>query len=108
MPRSFWLTYVAVENAERNGVAARAVCDTAPVELVHGEFAFVLANIEARVLIPLADAIAARVARGGTLVLSGILRGQEQDVRAAYPRLTLEATKLDGEWAALVLQRSTA
>jgi ribosomal protein L11 methyltransferase len=95
---------VVVETAERNGVEARVTADATPVESLDERYDLVLANIEARVLIPLAAAIAARVAPGGTLVLSGLLVGQEDDVIAAYPGLMCEARPTLGEWAALVLR----
>lgn len=96
---------VATENAEENDVADRIVASTDDVAALTEEFPFVVANIEAKVLIPLAVPIASRVAPGGALVLSGILRGQEDEVRAAYPALDLEATEFDGEWVALRLRR---
>lgn len=99
---------VVVETAERNEVAARLDANTTPVEDLTGTYDLVLANIEARVLIPLADALTARVAPGGTLVLSGILVGQEDDVLAAYPTLRCEARPVMGEWAALVLRAAPA
>jgi ribosomal protein L11 methyltransferase len=94
---------VARENADRNGLGARLVVSTTPVEEVDGSFPVVMANIEARVLIPLAGAIAGRVARGGLLVLSGILAGQEDDVVAAYPAFRTVTTDLEGEWVCLAL-----
>lgn len=97
---------VVVETAERNAVAERVDAGTTPLEEVRGTFDFVLANIEARVLIPLASAVSARVAPGGTLVLSGILVGQEDDVIAAYSGLRCEARPTMGEWAAIVLRRA--
>lgn len=96
---------VVVETAERNAVAKRLVAGTTPIEDVGGAYNLVLANIEARVLIPLAGPIAARVAPGGTLVLSGLLVGQEEDVIAAYPGLRCEVRPTMGEWAAVVLRR---
>ncbi len=99
---------VVVETAERNEVAARLEANTTPVEELSGTYDLVLANIEARVLIPLAGALAARVAPGGTLVLSGILVGQEDEVLAAYPTLRCEARPVMGEWAALVLRAAPA
>jgi len=99
---------VVVETAERNGVEARIRADATPVETLTDRYDLVLANIEARVLIPLAGAIAARVTPGGTLVLSGILVGQEDDVLAAYPALRCEARPTLGEWAALVLRAPDA
>jgi ribosomal protein L11 methylase PrmA len=59
------------------------------------------------VLIPLAAAIAARVAPGGLLLLSGILVGQENDVKAAYPAFSVEASPVEGEWIALVLKKTS-
>jgi ribosomal protein L11 methyltransferase len=96
---------VTNENALLNGVADRLVASVDDVSLIRDTFPFVVANIEARVLIPLAASIAARVAPGGTLVLSGILRGQEDDVRAAYAELELVEIPTDGEWVAIVLRR---
>lgn len=95
---------VAKENAARNGLEARFVADTTPVEAIDMRYPVVLANIEARVLIPLADAIKATVAEGGLLVLSGILAGQEDDVARAYAPFMVEETPREGEWVALVLR----
>lgn len=95
---------VTRENAAFNDVAERVTASTTPVEQVTGQYALVLANIQADVLIPLAAPIAARVAPGGTLLLSGILVGQEEQVRAAYPRFTLEESPREGEWIALILK----
>lgn len=95
---------VARENAERNGLSSRFVADTTPVEAIEGRYPVVLANIEARVLIPMASALKAKVERGGLLILSGILAGQEGDVASAYAPFTLEETLSEGEWVALVMR----
>lgn len=95
---------VAKENVERNGLADRFVADTTPVEDIAARYPVVLANIEARVLIPLADAIKKTVAPGGLLVLSGILVGQEDDVAKAYAPFTVEEMPTEGEWVAIVLR----
>lgn len=97
---------VCAENAAVNGCEAKIVAATTDVSDLEERFPFVVANIEARVLVPLAPAIAARVDAGGQLVLSGILRGQEDDVVGAYPGFTLVETTRDGEWVALTLRRS--
>lgn len=99
---------VTLENAQVNGVEARVVASTRPVDEERERYPWVLANIEARVLVPLASAIAATVAPGGTLVLSGILVGQEDEVRAAYAGLAEVARPRKGEWVALVLRRDEA
>jgi ribosomal protein L11 methyltransferase len=95
---------VTRENAELNQVSERVRAATTPIEEVEGRYPIVLANIQANVLVPLAAPIAARVATGGLLLLSGILIGQETDVLAAYPQFTLEESPQEGEWIALVLK----
>ena len=100
---------VAAENAERNGVALE-LSDAVPSALA-GEFDVVLANILANTLVELAPGIAARLARGGTLFLSGILAGQEDGVRAAYlaqglARLVPDGDRAEGEWRLVALERS--
>jgi ribosomal protein L11 methyltransferase len=91
----------------RNAVLERLSISAVPVEEVHGPFDVVLANILPDVLVPLAGAIAARVADGGTLVLSGILRELADGVEAAYVARGLNATaRLDEDgWRALVMTR---
>lgn len=97
---------VTLENAAQNGVTSQVSADTTPVEAVRDEYPLVLANIQASVLVPFAEAIAARVSPGGLLMLSGILRGQEDEVKAAYPQFTLEASPTEGEWIALILTKT--
>jgi ribosomal protein L11 methyltransferase len=95
---------VTRENAESNEVSERIQADTTPVEALSECYELVLANIQASVLVPLANAIAQRVAPSGLLLMSGILKGQEQEVLAAYPGFTLVQAPEEGEWVALILQ----
>jgi ribosomal protein L11 methyltransferase len=100
---------VTRENAERNGRGAELRADGAPIESVGELFGVVLANIEAKTLVELAPALTARVAKGGWLVLSGILgsravASQWTDVRAAYEGLVVEEVREKGEWLAAVLR----
>jgi ribosomal protein L11 methyltransferase len=95
---------VTRENATRNGLDERVDADTAPIEAIATKHPVVVANIEARVLIPMAPELSRRVAPGGVLVLSGILAPQKDDVRAAYASFALEETREKGEWVALVLR----
>jgi ribosomal protein L11 methyltransferase len=97
---------VAIENARRNGLDGRMTADTSPLSAVHASYGVVTANIEARVLIPMARELEARVARGGMLVLSGILDGQQDEVRSAFGDLELLRAPAEGEWIALVLSRA--
>jgi len=95
---------VTRENAARNGLEARVTCDTAPLKEIGERFPVVVANIEARVLVPMAAELEACVASGGLLILSGILAPQKEEVRTAYPRFLVEETRERGEWIALVLR----
>lgn len=71
------------DNAQRNGVAERIEVHLPQDEPI-AQYPVVLANILASALIALADTLAARVAPGGRIALSGILAGQEDDVLARY------------------------
>jgi ribosomal protein L11 methyltransferase len=97
---------VARENAERNGV--RLALTGEPPARIGGAFEVVVANILANTLVALAPELAPRVAPGGTLLLSGILAGQEDEVRAAYLAQGLAAApgREDGEWRLVVLRRA--
>jgi ribosomal protein L11 methyltransferase len=92
------------ENAAINGVSARIAASTTPLDELEQRYPLVLANIEARVLVPLAAAVAARVAAGGRLLLSGLLHADVERVRAAYPAFRELARPTSGDWCALVLE----
>jgi ribosomal protein L11 methyltransferase len=84
-------------NAALNGLALRAEL---PDALGDSRYDIVMANILSQPLMILAPALAARVAPGGRLVLSGILDSQADDVISAYAGL-LKLTTLAREegWA---------
>ena len=98
---------VARENATRNGAALELT--GAAVDEIAGTFDVVVANILANVLVELAPALAARVAPGGVLLLSGILGPQEEEVRRAHVEAGLQplgdGDRRDGEWSLLALRR---
>jgi ribosomal protein L11 methyltransferase len=101
---------VCAENCEANGVGARVESAETPVEDVREAFPLVLANIQAHVLLALQDAILARVAPGGTLVLSGLLSTQAPGVAEAYvaaglAQVALRPSADDAHWTSVVLQR---
>lgn len=75
---------VALENAEQNGLQDRLTLTGADVTELGEAFPLVVANILSGPLIDMAPALAATVAPGGRLVLSGILGTQADDVVAAY------------------------
>jgi ribosomal protein L11 methyltransferase len=96
---------VARDNFRRNDALARIEADTAPLQSIGEAYDVVTANIEARVLIAMAEPLARCVGPGGVLILSGILEPQASEVRAAFPALVLEEAATFGEWIALVLER---
>jgi len=71
------------DNAVRNNVAGR-LSVVGSADQVHGKFDVVVANILAGPLIQMAESIAAHVADGCMLVLSGILSEQIDEVLCAY------------------------
>jgi len=86
------------DNAERNGIDARLAVyrpDDAPGE----RYPVVVANILAVALDALAEQLAARVASGGRLALSGILAGQESALLQRYaPWFDSLQVAREGDW----------
>ncbi|MBB3975324.1 ribosomal protein L11 methyltransferase [Rhizobium azooxidifex] len=82
-------TRVARENVRKNGIATGMTLETATgfhhtVFRRHGPFDLIIANILARPLMRMAPQLAAHLAPGGHVVLSGILANQRWKVIAAY------------------------
>ena len=101
---------VTDENAWLNGVGpwvASVVADglTHPVLAASAPYDLIVANILAGPLTRLARQIAATLAPGGTLVLSGLLHNQENMILSFYHPLRLIRRWRDGPWSALVLAK---
>ncbi|MCC2610393.1 50S ribosomal protein L11 methyltransferase [Neorhizobium petrolearium] len=80
---------VAKENVRRNGIASGIRLETAPgfhspAFRKEGPFDLIIANILARPLMKVAPQLAAHLAPGGSVILSGILAGQRWKVLSAY------------------------
>ncbi|AAZ96133.1 ribosomal protein L11 methyltransferase [Thiobacillus denitrificans ATCC 25259] len=74
-----------------------------PGELAAGEYDVVVANILTNPLKAMAPLLAGRVRSGGSLVLSGILAEQAEDVMAVYrPWFVFDAPASDEGWVRLV------
>jgi len=86
------------DNAERNGEQARLQVFL-PQDEPAATYPIVVANILASALDALAELLAARVAVGGRIALSGILHGQEGDLLQRYSAWfdDLQAEQ-DGDW----------
>jgi ribosomal protein L11 methyltransferase len=72
------------DNAVRNAVGERLAVYLPDDEPIATPYPIVVANILASALDALADTLAARVAPGGRIALSGILAGQEDALLARY------------------------
>ncbi len=95
---------VARRNAELNRVSAAFEASAASLTSVEGAYDVVLANIETRVLLDMPDALSARVAPDGFLVLSGILREEREAISAAYGALSLVEWLEENAWCACVME----
>jgi ribosomal protein L11 methyltransferase len=94
------LNHARARFVRADGLAHRLVAGSAPYDLV-------FANILARPLVRLAPHIRAALKPGGTAILSGLLRGQQRFVFAAYLSrgFRLKRRILRDAWATLVLER---
>jgi ribosomal protein L11 methyltransferase len=105
---------ISKENAALNVLADRVRFFVADVQSgLAGEperADILLANIQADVLMRFAPVLTGAVAPGGTLVLSGILAGENAQVRTTFEELTPKWTvnaRVMGEWSDIVLTRPT-
>jgi ribosomal protein L11 methyltransferase len=104
---------VAAENAERNGVGPFVKTVVAagvahPLIRRAAPYDLVVANILAEPLCRLAPRLTPFLARGGILVLSGLLPPQRESVVAAYGAqgVRLTSARIFDGWAVLVLRKT--
>ncbi|MCC6875871.1 MAG: 50S ribosomal protein L11 methyltransferase [Sandaracinaceae bacterium] len=96
---------VTRENARLNRVASRLRASGTWMSRVRGQFDLVLANIRAPILAPNANVLAKLIAPGGSLVLSGLLVAEEDEIREAYRGLALARRRVDGDWLGLTYRK---
>jgi ribosomal protein L11 methyltransferase len=101
---------ITAANARLNGVAVRvlgAAGTLHPAIAAAGPYDLVMANILARPLAQLAPAFARFTAKGGHLIVSGLLAEQGRWVASVYQALGfVPASRVEEEgWATLVLRR---
>ena len=100
------------ENARANDVSDKIAVQhgsVGPGEPFFGEqYDVVLANIIARILIELSDAIVGHTKPGGSIVLAGVIESREQEVIDTFARLGAEVVnrRFQEDWVSLVLQRT--
>ena len=100
-------TECSQENIERNHVDNVAIV-TGTLEKAETTFDLILANIQADVLCDLVPAMAAKLAPGGRVILSGILSDQSDDVLVAYASagFAMASRHDEGEWTGLLLHQA--
>jgi ribosomal protein L11 methyltransferase len=92
------------ENAGVNQVGDRISAAVTPVGELTEAYPLVLANIQAHVLRELREALIARTAPGGTLVLSGLLAPQAQPLADEFVAAGMTIDRIrHGEWTSVVL-----
>ena len=96
------------ENAVRNRmVDDNLTCRVGEAAHVEGAWPLVLANIQIDAFRRCHEAVAARVAPAGLLIISGILTEQVTELISLFEGFTLSDRKDDGEWVALMLTNAT-
>lgn len=98
---------VAARNAEQNGVGTAFRAEGTALASVEGEFDLVFGNLIAEILVDLSEAVVARCAPGGRMILSGILTEKSGWVAEEFGThgASLVEETTDGEWSALLLCR---
>jgi len=99
----------ARENIRKNNLTSVSIVDEELSE-ISGQYDLVIANITYDILNALAKDIVSRLAPGGSLVLSGILAGeQEENIKKIFSHLGLSAsqTKKQDEWVGILLNPQT-
>lgn len=86
---------VVRENAARNGLGDRIAASAGTLEGITRTFPWVVANIETRVLRPIAEDLARVLAPGGRLILSGILVSEHDDLVQRFTALPRRLTHLE-------------
>jgi ribosomal protein L11 methyltransferase len=91
-------------HAALNGVEVRLVRGDGGRPLAGGLFDLVLANLSAPLLVERRHEIARLCAPAATAVLAGFLRDDAPEIASAYGGLGPADTRVDGDWAALVIE----
>jgi ribosomal protein L11 methyltransferase len=99
---------VAAQNARLNNLAGRLHLVHGGPSAVDGQWPLVIANVLAAPLIEMAPILVRRVGKRGRLILSGIPRAVESEVRQAYQHLGIRhiSSKTRAGWTVLMAEAS--
>ena len=97
----------AQRNVERNGVVGIMSVSLTPLDQVEQTFDVVVANLTASLLTHMADDLAGHVSAQGSLLLSGILAEQVEEVAKCFEThyFTMVKSRSREEWRAILLRR---
>jgi ribosomal protein L11 methyltransferase len=93
----------ATENAVRNRLASRMEVRLSDGTDLDGRYQLIVANIQLNTLAGLAPILMKLLDRGGVMLLSGILKDQQEELIRSYRQLRLQKRTVKGEWACLEL-----
>lgn len=99
---------VTTENATINGVSGIVAAAETPLAELPDQYAIVVANILAEVLVTMSSVLTDKVAAGGFLILSGILTEREDFVLSGFaPQpLAVHSVTRQEEWSCIVFRKS--
>jgi ribosomal protein L11 methyltransferase len=97
---------VARQNIAANNYSGQIEVTSQPLEQLSGQFDLVVANILAEENVRLGRALLDRLAPGGHLILSGILKEKEAFVRQGFAQYPLRVlpTRYHDDWICLIYQ----
>ncbi len=98
----------ATENAAKNGMSMQMTVTSAPLIDIEGEYDIVVANIIHDVLLALAGDLTAHLVPGGSLILSGVLKGAQTESLGNFftnKGFVIQESRQGREWAALWLKK---
>ena len=99
---------VTKKNAGRNGFAHKIEVTTTPVSEVNGPFELVVANLIHDVIIEMATDLERLTAKGGFLILSGLLAGSQlESIKENFIQrgFSFQKERVGGEYGALLLEK---
>ena len=99
--------FVALENVRRHSFGVCVALLAASSEAIRGTFGVVIANLLPEELMPMRAHLAARVARGGHLIVSGIPEESEEEVltKLRGRRWALAGRRSENGWVCVCLER---
>ncbi len=104
-----WCYENAWENAELNVVVNKIDIKTGEIkDIEENDFDLIIANIQKNVLLKIADEISKRIKPNGKIILSGLLKKDEKDIKEKYEQLGFELLNKNqmDEWIVLVFHKT--